>query len=332
MDFSEDTRARMEIAALTEPGHPVTGQLIRAIGPADTLALARNPDAPIPAAVDPLAGVRWRQTAAAWQAEGLGDRMARFTEGYGLRVLTPASAGWPASLADLGGRAPIVLWAKGNPELLTSSLSSRVTITGARAATGYGIQVAGELASSLAEQPRILISGGGYGIDAAVHRAALATRPASTIAVLAGGLDRAYPAAHSDLFQQIADGGGVQISEAPPEALLTKGRFTARARLLAALGGVTVIPEAGWRSGSLLVAARAVELGRPVGAIPGPVTSAASAGCHRLLREGLAEVVTHAGDVRELLEPTPFPLAPAYQQVARRAAPDASRAAHRTAL
>lgn len=329
---SEDMLTRMELAALTEPGSPVTGQLVRAIGLTETLALIRNPDAAIPAAVDPLQGVRWRQAAAARQLDALRDRLAELTDRHELRVLTRGSAGWPVALNDLGDRAPLVLWARGNPELLTASVSSRVTITGARAATAYGVHVTQELTEDLAALPRIIVSGGAYGIDAAAHRAALAVGPAATMVISASGLDRPYPNAHAELFERIVVQAGIQISETPPGQGPSRERFVARARLLAALSGATIITEAAANSGSLLVAARAFELGRAVGAVPGPVTSASSAGCHRLMREGIAETVTRAGEVAELMDPSPFPLAPAYQQVARRAAPDHSRAARRLAL
>lgn len=332
MDFSADMLARMELAALTEPGHPVTGQLLRLIGITETLDLIHHPTAAIPDQIDTIAGVKWRQRAAARQLDHFQDRLAALTDRHELRLITPGMPGWPGALNDLGDRAPVALWARGNPELLTASVSSRVTITGARAATAYGVHVTQELAEDLAALPRIIVSGGAYGVDAAAHRAALSAGPRSTLVVLAGGLDRPYPAAHAELFQQIANQGGIQLSETPPGQGPSREWFVARSRLLAALSGATIITEASARSGSLLVAARAFELGRAVGAVPGPVTSASSAGCHRLMREGIAETVTHAGEVAELMDPSPFPLGPAYQQVARRAAPDHSRAARRLAL
>ena len=187
-EYTADTIARITLAVLTEPGDPVTGQLVQAIGVTETLALIRDPGAAIPSQVDPVAGVRWRQQAASLQKDALTDELIGLTERHGLRILTPHRPGWPTALADLGHAAPLALWAKGNPELLTASLSSRVTITGARAATGYGVQVTREFAWQLAASPRILVSGGAYGIDAEAHRAALTARSASTIAVLAGGL------------------------------------------------------------------------------------------------------------------------------------------------
>lgn len=176
--------------------------------------------------------------------------------------------------------------------------SALVSMVGARAASGYGEHVAADLAGDLAAGGAVIVSGGAYGIDGAVHRAALGVQGA-TIAFLAGGVDRAYPAGHHRLLQQIADEGAL-VSEPPCGAAPTKWRFLARNRLIAALGQATVVVEAGWRSGSLNTAGHAASLGRPLGAVPGPVTSASSAGCHRLLREYDAQCVTSAREVREL--------------------------------
>ena len=172
------------------------------------------------------------------------------------------------------------------------------SLVGARASSGYGEHVAAELAGDLAATGTVIVSGGAYGIDGAAHRAALGVSGA-TVAFLAGGVDRAYPAGHQSLIRQIAAEGAV-VSEPPCGAAPTKWRFLARNRLIAALGHATVVIEAGWRSGSLNTAGHAAALGRPLGAVPGPVTSAASAGCHRLLREYDAQCVTSAQEVREL--------------------------------
>nr|WP_282836770.1 DNA-processing protein DprA [Microbacterium flavum] len=221
------------------------------------------------------------------------------SERHGMRVLIPGDTDWPAEIDALGDRAPVALWAKGDTALLKSPVWERLTVTGARASTGYGEHVTTELVQSAVADGRQVLSGGAYGIDGAAHRAALASA-GSTVAVLAGGLDRLYPAGHTELLTRIS-GNGLLLSELPPGAAPTKWRFLQRGRLLAALSGTVLIAEAGYRSGSLHTAARAVELGRPVGAVPGPVTSAASAGCHRLMRDGLAAVITGYDDVRELL-------------------------------
>ncbi len=174
-----------------------------------------------------------------------------------------------------------------------------VAIVGARAATGYGEHIAGEFAAELAGRKIAVVSGAAYGIDGAAHRAALAAG-GLTVALVAGGVDRPYPAGHTELLRRIA-ATGLVVSEAPCGAAPTKWRFLARNRLIAALGGATVVVEAGWRSGSLNTAAHAAGLGRPLGAVPGPVTNGSSAGCHRILREMDARCVTTSAEVCELL-------------------------------
>lgn len=114
-EYTADTIARITLAVLTEPGDPVTGQLVQAIGVTETLALIRDPGAAIPSQVDPVAGVRWRQQAASLQKDALTDELIGLTERHGLRILTPHRPGWPTALADLGHAAPLALWAKGNP-------------------------------------------------------------------------------------------------------------------------------------------------------------------------------------------------------------------------
>ena len=161
--------------------------------------------------------------------------------------------------------------------------------------------MAGEIAADLAEQGWVIISGGAYGIDAAAHRGALAAR-AATIAVLACGLDQPYPAGHAGLFADIA-GDGLVVSEWPPGRRPARLRFLVRNRTIAAMTCGTVIVEAGERSGALNTARHAAELGRPLMAVPGPVTSAQSAGCHRIIREWGATCVTCAADIIELLSP-----------------------------
>jgi DNA processing protein len=143
------------------------------------------------------------------------------------------------------------------------------------------------------------VSGGAYGIDAAAHRGAVA-RGGRTVVILAGGVDRAYPAGNARLLDAVVEAGGALLSEVPPGSVPTRSRFLARNRLIAAAGRATVVVEAAWRSGAMSTAHHAARLLRPVGAVPGPVTSSASAGCHRLLREGVAVCVTDVTEVREL--------------------------------
>ncbi len=200
----------------------------------------------------------------------------------------------PSALDDLGDRRPYVLWTRGTTSFLARPLSDLVTITGARASTSYGEQVARQLASDLTNAERLVVAGGAYGIEGAAPRAALASG-GDTIAVMANGVDRPYPMGHRELLERVAD-LGVMVSEVPPGAVPTRHRFLARARLMATFSAVTVVVEAGVRSGSMTVARRAHELGRTVGAVPGPVTSVTSVGPHQLISDGVARVVTHADD------------------------------------
>jgi DNA processing protein len=184
-------------------------------------------------------------------------------------------------------------------------LDRSIAIVGARAATGYGEHVTIELAAGLVDRGYAIVSGAAYGVDGAAHRAALASR-GTTLAFLAGGLDRFYPAGNEALITRITERGAA-ISEVPCGVAPTKWRFLQRNRLIAASSLATVVVEAGARSGSLNTAGHAAALGRPLGAVPGPVTSSASAGCHRLLREYDAVCVTTAAEVAELA-PLPEPM------------------------
>lgn len=212
--------------------------------------------------------------------------------------LIPGDAQWPTPLDDLGAARPYGIWARGNVDALTAP--QILTISGARASTSYGDHVALEIASDLAAQGVVIATGAAYGIDGAASRAAL-TVDGIAIAVLAGGIDRHYPAGHSQLIERVATSRGAVISEVAPGGAPTKWRFLQRGRILAALSGAVVIVEAGWRSGSLNTAGHAAALGRGVGAVPGPITSACSAGTHRLIREQGAAVITSAQDALDLI-------------------------------
>lgn len=249
------------------------------------------------------------------------DRVARHTEARreidraaadlellasrGGRLITPDGDEWPllafAAFGAAGMKArggpPMVLWALG-PERLDEVASRAAALVGTRASTMYGEHVAADLATGLAERDVAVVSGGAYGIDGAAHRAALDCEGV-TVAVLAGGIDIPYPAGHSALLHRIGQRGLV-FSEYPPGVRPARHRFLTRNRLVAAVAGAAVVVEAGLRSGAANTAAWARALGRVVAAVPGPVTSSASAGCHALLRDG-AELVTRADDVVELV-------------------------------
>ena len=292
----DERRARVVLALLAEPDDPVTRGLLRRVGAVESLRLLDS-DAAVPglARVD---GQVWRdRLTSPGRLDGLGQRL-RMVEDTGTATLIPGDAHWPRALDDLGDRAPYVLFVRGVTSFLARPLNDLVTVTGSRAASAYGEHVAGELAGDLANRERVLVAGGAYGVEAAVHRAALAAG-GDTIVVLAGGVDRPYPSGHRELLERVGD-VGVLVSELPPGSVPTRHRFLARSRQLGALSGSTVVVEAGARSGALRVAVEARQLGRQVGVVPGPVTSVTSHGPHELLRTGHARLVTSAADVEQL--------------------------------
>ena len=195
------------------------------------------------------------------------------------------------------GHAPLVLWVVGEG-VLADVAERSCSIVGTRAATAYGERQAADLAAGLAERDVAIVSGGAFGIDGVAHRATLGVE-GLTVAVLAGGVDVPYPAAHAALLRRVGE-QGLLVSEYPPGIRPARHRFLTRNRLVAALSGATVVVEAGLRSGAANTAAWARSLGRPVCAVPGPVTSAASAGCHVLIRDG-AHLVTRVEEVIEFV-------------------------------
>lgn len=215
----------------------------------------------------------------------------------GARLVVRGDAEWPARLDDLGEHSAQALWVRGDLRGLDGTPA--VSIVGARASTGYGDHVARELSAGLAAGGVAVVSGAAYGIDGAAHRAALGAG-GRTLAFLAGGIDRPYPSGHAQLIDEIARRGAV-LSETPCGTVPSKWRFLARNRLIAAMGDATIVVEAGLRSGSLNTAGHAAALGRPLGAVPGAVTNASSAGCHRILREYDGVCVTGVDDARELI-------------------------------
>lgn len=294
---SLERAARVFWSGIAEPGDVVAGALLACVPAPTALRIAAHP-----AEIARVTGVGSRVAAdasARWRPrlhdDLVSDALKRARRAH-VSILIPSDPEWPDAVDDLGDHAPIVLWVRGDPRVLSAP---SIALVGARAATPYGEHVAGELAAGLAGSGLSVVSGAAYGIDGAAHRSALATRPGSTSAVLAGGCDRAYPAGHEQLLAGVAATGAV-VAEVPCGGAPTKWRFLARNRLIAALSRATVVVEAGARSGSLNTAGHAASLGRPLGAVPGPVTSPASSGCHRLLREYDAVCVTDAAEAREL--------------------------------
>ncbi|MBI9115556.1 DNA-processing protein DprA [Sanguibacter suaedae] len=303
--------ARAAWSRLAEPADVTAGALVAILGAVEALAwLTTAADGDLDHHVAALAAERSLDATTARRVRRGVDRWRPRLDGLepardldaldrmGGVLVVPGDDGWPTSLDVLGAGAPFCLWVRGAPSP-ADVLARSVSLVGARASTGYGDRVAGELAAGLAAHGFTTVSGGAYGIDAAAHRGAV-TVGGATVAFLAGGVDRLYPAGNSDLLLAMVERGGLVLSEVPPGSVPSRVRFLRRNRLIAAAGAATVVVEAAWRSGSLSTAAVAVDLLRPVGAVPGPVTSMASAGCHRLLREGRAVCVTDAEEVREL--------------------------------
>lgn len=225
----------------------------------------------------------------------------------GIRFVVPGDDEWPLALDDLGragvvnerGGVPIGLWVRGPVPLPTAARA--VSVVGSRSATTYGTRVAADLAAELARAGLAVVSGAALGIDQASHRGAVAVE-GPTVAVLACGVDRVYPAANRALVEHIRSVGTV-VSEAPLGGAPMRVRFLARNRLIAALSAGTVVVEAALRSGALSSVAWAERLGRLVMGVPGPTTSAQSQGVHERLRTGAAHLVTCGADVLELLSP-----------------------------
>lgn len=271
---------------------PPLARLVAAVGPEEAARAVRERD---------LSSFLDRRTSARAHLDTAARDLDLVTS-LGGRLVTPDDDEWPSwrllAFDGLGdGRddgGPLALWVLGGrpvDELVARS----VAVVGTRAASSYGEHVTAELAGDLAAEGWTIVSGAAFGIDAAAHRAALGAG-GLTVAVLACGVDRAYPAGHGRLLQQIAQDGAV-VSEYPPGTTPARYRFLARNRLVAGLSDGVVVVEAGWRSGARNTASWGRRLGRPVLAVPGPVTSAASTGCHRMIREGEATLVASAADV-----------------------------------
>ena len=213
----------------------------------------------------------------------------------GARFITPESEFWPSGLNDLTA-APFGLVVKGDIGILNAR---GIAIVGTRNPTPYGIKTAWEFATGFVDRQWTVISGGAYGIDSAAHKGSLIAE-GSTIAVLASGIDFVYPAGNARLFAEICENGAL-VSEVLPGIHPIPSRFLTRNRIIAAISQATLVVEAAFRSGSLRTARDAAELMRPVMAIPGPISAPTSEGCHRLIGERAAELVTSVGDAIELI-------------------------------
>ena len=283
-----DAVARAALSRLSEPGDPELGRWVEQLGAVEVLAQVRDGS---------LAARRLPQYQARLGGRDLELDQLRLRQ-LGLRIIVPGGGEWPRQLDDLGPARPLELWARGGGDLAELCLRA-VSVVGARACTAYGEHVAASMGAGLAERGWTVVSGAAYGIDAAAHRGALAVH-GRTVAVVAGGVDVVYPAGHDTLLERVRE-NGVVISELPPGSRPTRHRFLKRNRVIAALGRGTVVVEAALRSGAAHTAGRAAELFRAVMAVPGPVTSPMSAGCHELIRTKDVSLVTDAPDVLDLV-------------------------------
>jgi DNA processing protein len=303
--FTDEKYARAALTYLAEPADRWLAQLLRDHGAAGALDAIKAYGAVPANGLGPLSGKAHAMKAAMerWQVrlpELPGpDQVLAFRES-GIRLIAPGDPEWPGQLADLGDDQPYALWLRGNADLRFSCLRS-VAIVGSRAATAYGSYVAAEFAGSVAARGWAVVSGGAFGVDAAAHRAALGA-DGVTVAVLACGVDVPYPSAHAELFDAIA-AQGVLVSEWPPGRHVSRLRFLVRNRVIAALATGTLVVEAGQRSGALNTARHARDLRRRLMAVPGPVTSDLSAGCHHIIREWQGVLVTSAAEATEHLAP-----------------------------
>jgi DNA processing protein len=232
-------------------------------------------------------------------------------------VVSRGRPGYPALLAELHDPPPRLYLRGGPPELLARP---SVAVVGARSCSSYGAQVARDLARELGAAGVVVVSGLARGVDGEAHRGALAGG-GLTVAVLGCGIDRDYPRAHSELARRIADSGAI-VSEYPPGTEPSPWRFPARNRIVAGLARATVVVEARERSGALITADFALELGREVFAVPGEITSALSAGTNDLIRQGATPLLS-ADDVLDALgleRPPPPPRAPDSLSAGARAA------------
>lgn len=282
-----DVRSRVALSRLSEPGDEEMAGWVERFGAPEVLAQIRSARL----ASNRLAQYQVRLDTADVEVDL--DLAAR----AGARLLVPGDDEWPAQVDDLDA-PPLLLWVSGLPGLGDMTRRS-VAVVGARACTPYGEHVAAEMAAGLGDRGWTVVSGGAYGIDAVAHRGVMAVG-GRTVAVLACGIDVVYPAAHDSLLSAVRTCGAV-VSELPPGSRPMRTRFLHRNRVIAALARGTVVVEAALRSGARNTAGHADALSRPVMAVPGQVTSAASAGCHELVRAAGAALVTDASDVVDIV-------------------------------
>lgn len=293
-----------------------TARIILAVGcePGDELAARLVSEQGALSMVHQLAATTHPNERVAQWGEGIAQRLdlARVndvlsqTRDLGLGTLIPTDPGWPNLAGDVATH-PLVLWTLGDPSALVDR-QPRVAVVGAGAATSYGARVTRALTSDLAQFGITIVTNASHGISNAAVIGTLAGDGRS-IAVLAGGLDRPYPSSNAGLFDWITNDGGALVSADPPGQQTGRTRLVLRGRLMAALSDAVVVTESGHHTTALRIAHEALRLGRPVGAVPGEITSPASAGNNELLRQHTARMITHASDVMDLIT-APRPATP----------------------
>lgn len=280
-------RARAALTALVEPGDEQAHRLVRELGPERALEEMT------------AEGSRWADRARVLDPDRDLEAMAALGGG----LLIPEDEAWPAALNRLGADVPLGLWFQGAG--MIPQWGKALAVVGSRASTAYGTAVTSQIAGHVVRAGVCVVSEGPYGIAGAAHHGALdagADLPGFTVtvAVLAGGLGQFYPSGHAELLDRIAE-AGLLLSQMPPGAPPTRNSFLHRNRLIAALCGAVVVTESSYRSGAQDIATHALDLGSRVGAVPGPITSASSAGCHRLLKEPPVSMITEPDEALDLL-------------------------------
>lgn len=313
-DQLEEIFARAALSLLTEPGDGFAGFMTQHIGAAKLLELEiaraetsvlKSELARVDALDDAVAKFGAFETSHSEARERWAARLnlgvlstsldAALT--VGATLLTPLSEMWPNSLNDLEFSMPHCLWVR-SQNLDAISAMPALAIVGSRVSSSYGEWVTSEIVSDSTARGLSIVSGGAYGIDSIAHRTALAQNQ-FTVAFMAGGIDRLYPSGNTEMLEAIARQGAL-IAEQAPGASPTKWRFLQRNRLIAALGQATVVVEAGYRSGALNTVTHAQNLQRPIAAVPGAITSQASAGCNQLIRAAGAEMICSVSDAADL--------------------------------
>lgn len=293
-----DREARLLLAHWCEAGDTAVGARIRQRGSVAVVEEILHGSSPLPASAGAAGRVSPGTSCDEAIDRWVGPALAG-ADRIGARYVVPGDPEWPTQLEDLGDATPTGLWVAGAGDLRLLALRS-MAVVGARSATAYGVSIARELAVHLAESGWLTVSGGAFGIDAAAHRGALAAG-GTTACVLAGGVDVPYPRTHDELLARIRE-SGVLVSESPLGGAAMRHRFLSRNRIIAALTRGTVLVEAAVRSGGRSTVRQAREINRVVMAFPGPVTSPMSAGCHVVIRDETAHLVTSPREVLALVE------------------------------